>query len=111
MTAELVTLLGRDRHPIATAKVSEEDGHFIGDIDLTAMPAKLRQQFEEYEEIVQKQMFSFLDDVEEQIQMLRLKVVFANGGEADLADLQIYPTTQRVSFSVAQVTVPRPSPW
>jgi hypothetical protein len=60
----------------------------------------LRRLFEEYEEIVDACTFSLLDEIEEKIEDLHLKVVFEDGSEAALADVQIYPTTDKVSFRV-----------
>jgi hypothetical protein len=36
-----------------------------------------------------------------------LKVVFEDGHEADLADVQIYPSTKKVSFKVVKEVVHR----
>ena len=48
-----------------------------------------------YEEIVHNQMLSLLDDIEEKIGTILLKAVFDDGHEADLVDLQIYPSTEK----------------
>ncbi len=47
-------------------------------------------------------MFSLLDDIEEQISALPLKVVFGEGREACVEDLQIYPSARRVSFRLVR---------
>ena len=52
---------------IATAQVVKKDERFTGLVDLRAMPVYLRQLFDEYEETVNGQLFSFLDEIEEQI--------------------------------------------
>lgn len=103
MISQRVTIIDHGRHMVATAWVSEQEGHFTGLIDLSPMPATLRRRFEEYEEIVNDQMFSLLDEIEEKISTLLLKVVFNDGCEADLADVQVYPSTKKVSFKVAKV--------
>jgi hypothetical protein len=51
-------------------------------------------------------MFSLLDTVEEQIATLHLTGIFADGHEAVLTDVQIYPSTKKVSFQTVQGTVP-----
>jgi hypothetical protein len=73
------------------------------------MPVPLRRLFEEYEEIVNSQTFSLLDEVEEKIENLHLKVAFEDGYEAALADVQIYPSTNKVSFQVIKGGISRPS--
>jgi glutathionyl-hydroquinone reductase len=94
----MVQLLDPSRTVVATAQVIEQDRKYSGRIDLSLMPVVLQQKFREYEEIVNEQMFSLLDEIEEQISALRLKIRFATGYEVAIEDLQIYPTTKRISF-------------
>ena len=101
MTMQLVTILDSAGRVVAHAEVSEGAGLFTGQVDLRAMPAALRQTFAEYEAIVNGQMFSLLDAIEGQVASLRPRVVFAGGQESTIEDLQIYPTTRRLSFRVA----------
>jgi hypothetical protein len=105
MSSQCVTVIDQGRQVVATAQVVEQDGQFIGRIELSAMPGPLQRLFAEYEEIVSTQMFSLLDAVEEQIATLHLTGVFEDGHEAVLADVQIYPSTKKVSFQVVQGTV------
>lgn len=105
MILQHVTIIDEERHVVATAQVAEQDGTFTGRIDLSLMSAPLQQQFEGYEEIVNNQMFSLLDEIEEKIGNILLKVVFADGDEANLADVQIYPSTKKVSFKAVRETV------
>ena len=100
MISQSVTLIGQDRQVVATAQVGEQDGIFIGRIDLSPTPVTLRRLLEEYEEIVTTQTFSLLDEIEEKIEALHLKVVFEDGSEAALADVQIYPSVNKMSFHV-----------
>ena len=107
MSSQHVTIINQSRQTVATAEVSEHGGYFAGRVDLSLMPAALQHQFEEYEEVVNQQMFSFLDELERKIEGLLLKVVFANGDVAQLADVQIYPSTKSVSFKVVKEAVRR----
>jgi hypothetical protein len=100
MILQRVTLIDQGRQVIATAQVAEQDGAFVGRVDLSVMPVSLRRLFEEYEEIVNSQTFSLLDEAEEKIKNLHLKVVFEGGYEMALADVQIYPSANKVSFQV-----------
>jgi len=47
-------------------------------------------------------MFSLLDDIEDKIGTFPLRVRFDDGGEADVADLQVFPITSAVSFKIRQ---------
>jgi hypothetical protein len=105
MISQRVTLIDQGRQVVATAQVAEQDGTFIGRINLSSMPAEFRRLFEEYEAIVNTQTFSLLDEIEEQIETFHLKVVFEDGHEAALADVQIYPSTNKVSFQVLKRVV------
>jgi hypothetical protein len=109
MISQRVTLIDQGWQVVATAQVAEQDGTFTGRINLSPMPVQLRRLFEEYEEIVNTQTFSLLDEIEEKIEMLHLKAVFEDGHEAALADVQIYPGTNKVSFQVLKREVL--SPW
>lgn len=102
MISQHVRLIDERRQVVATAQVVEQDGTFAGAIDLSPMPALLQQLFEEYEEIVHTHMFSLLDEIEEKIEALHLKVVFEDAHEAALIDVQIYPSTKKVSFQVVK---------
>ncbi len=62
--------------------------------------------FDEFEEIVNGQMFSFLDEIEGKIAVLSLKAAFdSNGSEVSVEELQVYPSTGDVSFKLAVVAV------
>ena len=93
-----VKLIDHDQNVIATARVTREGNLFGGQIDLSVMPTPLLRTFEEYEEIVNGQMFSLLDEIEAKIDALALAVVFEDGQRASVADVQIYPGEKRVSF-------------
>ena len=105
MSSQRVTIIDQSRQVVATAKVSEQDGCFAGRIDLSPMPATLQHQFQEYEEMVNQQMFSFLDDLEAKIERLFLKAVFADGSVVQLTDVQIYPSTKSLSFKVVAARI------
>jgi hypothetical protein len=91
---------------VATAQVVKQGEGFTGWIDLSPMPTSLQQKFLEYEEIVNGQMFSLLDEIEEQIRALLLKIRFDTGHEAVIEDLQIYPSTNRISFKFVKEPAP-----
>ena len=111
MISQRVTFIDQGRQVVATAQVTQQDGSFTGRINLSPMPVPLQRLFEEYEEIVNTHMFSLLDEIEEKVEALHLKVVFEDGYEAALTDVQIYPSTHKVSFQALKGVVSRPPKW
>jgi hypothetical protein len=105
MTAKAAQLIDQSRTVLATAHVMDEGTHFRGTIDLAKMPESLRMLFVELEEIVNGQEFNFLDEIQDKIAATSLKVVFGDGTEALVKDLQIYPTTGEVSFKLAKESI------
>jgi hypothetical protein len=104
MSTSGVRFIGQSNHVVATAQVADNSGRFAGPIDLGLMPTDLLHQFEAYEEVVNGQMFSLLDEIEERINASQLKVAFEEGLETPVEDLQIYPRTGRVSFRLTAKT-------
>ena len=100
MKSRTIQLLGSSRNVLATGQVVWEDDRYTGQLDLRSMPLPLRRNFEEFEELVNGQIFSLLDDIEQRIDDLAIKVVFDDGREALVEDLQIYPSTGLASFKV-----------
>lgn len=102
MRTQVIKLIDSTCTVIATAQIIAFGEGYRGKVDLTLMPARLQQPFAEYEEIVNGQMFSLLDEAEEQISALRLKIRFDNGDEVETKELQIYPSTNRISFKLVE---------
>lgn len=92
---------------VATLDVRFQDGQFEGTISLDTTPPHLRKLFEQFEEIVEGQMFSLLDDIEEKIGTIPLRAVFDDGTEQYVADLQVFPSTRAVSFTMRQLAAAR----
>jgi hypothetical protein len=106
MRTKTVKIIDQCREVVATAQVSQRGERFAGLIDLGPMPAPLREKFEAYEEIINGQMFSLLDEIEEQIGTALLRAVFEEGCESVLEELQIYPSTRRVTFKITRADTP-----
>ena len=85
---------------VALLDVKWQGEHFEGTISLETTPLPLVKLFARFEEIVEGQMFSLLGDVEEKIAELGLIVVFEDRSETEVTDLQVFPSTNAVSFSV-----------
>ncbi len=98
MTPLHVLLVDRSSARIAELDVTEVGDSYRGLIDLDSTPPLIRQLFERFEELVESQVFNVADEVEDKIAELALKAVFPNGKEAFVDDLQVYPSTRRVSF-------------
>ena len=107
MTHRPIYLIDQHSARVAALDVEFRDDHFEGMISLDATPPHLRQLFEQFEEVVEGQMFSLLDDIEEKIETTRLRVIFENGAEAGVTDLQVFPSTNAVSFKIRQPTTVR----
>ena len=92
------------------AQVADEGGYFGGTTDLRSTPAHLRALFEEFEEIVNGQMFVFMDEIQEKIGSLPIIVVFEDGFEANVKDMQVFPSESNVSFRLAGAPSPTARP-
>ena len=104
MTTQPVYLVDQSSTKVAVLNVEPSGDRYRGTICLDGTPPELKHLFEEFEENVEGQMFTLADEVEEKIAPLSLKVIFSNGMEAFVDDLQVYPSTKRVSFKVRQAS-------
>jgi hypothetical protein len=98
MADQVVTIIDRSRTPVAVAQVTHRDELFRGMIDLDQTPMGLLKLFEDYENIVQSQMFTLVDEMDGQIDSLGLHVITETGEELEIEDLQVFPTSRRFSF-------------
>jgi hypothetical protein len=105
MNPQTVQLIDPKRNVVATANVAEKEALFAGHVDLASMPARLLRLFEEFEQIVNEQVLSLLDKIEDKISSAGLQAVFPGGQEVSIRDLQIYPSTSRISFRQAGSSV------
>jgi len=103
MNSRIVKLIDSFQRTFATAHIVDTGDHYEGTIDLEAAPPEVRALFAEFEEIVNGQMFSFLDEIQARIDALHVKAVFADGSEADVKDLQVFPATGDMSFKLAEL--------
>jgi hypothetical protein len=102
MARQSVTIVDRGRDVVATADVEFLKDHYSGQVNIDRMSPPLRLLFEEYEEIVNDQVFSLLDQIEGQISAIPFVAVFDDGCEASVKDLQIFPRGGSVAFRVAE---------
>src|SRR5437763_12674958 len=104
MTTQPMYLVDQSSTRVAVLNVEPSGDRYHGTICLDATPPELRHLFEEFEENVEGQMFTLADEIEDKIGVIPLKVVFPDGTEAFVEDLQVYPSTKRVSFKVRQAS-------
>jgi hypothetical protein len=98
MATQPAFLTDQSRLRLAALDISLADGRYEGQFRFDAAPDLVKALFAEYEEIVEGQMFSLLDDVERRVADLCLKVLLEDGSELRVEDLQVYPTTGAISF-------------
>lgn len=101
MPDEVVTIFDSSKNIVASGVVVLQGDSYSGSIRVDQMPESVRQLFEEYEEIVNGQMFSLLDRIEDQINAMRFAVVFEGGRELLVEDIQIFPKAGTLSFKNA----------
>ena len=87
----------------ADGRATDEGGHIGGTADWSAAPAPVLAVFADFEEIVNGQMFAFLDEVLEQIRALGIRAAFGDGTVLDISDLQVFPSTGDFSFRPAVI--------
>jgi len=103
-----VTFVDSGGRIIATAVVDSRKKRYSGAIDLQCTPASFRRLFEEYEAIVNDQVFSLLDQMEDRINSEAIYACFANGPE-QIKELQISPRAGTVSFELVHSPAPQAS--
>jgi hypothetical protein len=92
---------------VAEARVERNADGYSGSVDLGRMPAAMRRTFEDYESLVNGQVFSRLDEVEGLIATLALSAILDDGLTFPVTELQIYPEGRAISFEVARVAAAR----
>ena len=107
MSSHNVRLIDRRGQVVATAQVSNENGTFLGKINRDSMSIPILELFEEYEDVVNARMFSLLDEIEEKIEALGLTAVFDDSSQSAIADLQIFPKANNVSFRKRNTEIPQ----
>jgi len=83
---------------VASLTVAPVGDRYEGTVVLGGTPPDLRRLFEEYEQGVEGQVFSRLEELEGRIAARRLRALFDDGTEVAVEDLQVYPSTGAVSF-------------
>jgi len=101
MKTETVRLIDATGRLVAVARVAATGGRYEGDVDLSGAAPEVQELFQEFEEVVNDQIFSFLDDVQSRIADLGVVAVFDDQSRTPVKDLQIYPASAGISFESA----------
>ena len=83
---------------IGVVRVSAEGGLWSGEIDLSGSAPSIVSLFTRFEDLVNGQMLSLVDDLETEICQLGAQFLVADGKALPVGDLQIYPAQREVSF-------------
>ncbi len=98
MNSHHIQLVDESQTVLAEAQIVDEGDYFGGTVDLEKTPAPVRLLFEEFEEVVNGQMFAFLDNIQEKIDAIPIKAIFDDGLAISIRDLQVFPSTGDLSF-------------
>jgi hypothetical protein len=98
MTQRPLYLIDPSSARLASLDVSTVGDHFEGTLDLNQLPDDLRLLFTEFEEVVEGQMFSLLDRLDERIRAAQLRLDWGGGTSTSVEDLQVFPSTGAISF-------------
>jgi hypothetical protein len=78
-------------------------GALVADFDVLEMPERAHELFQRYEEIVSKQEFSFLADIEKAIEAFGLYVIWSEDDQpVNVCDVQV--AGGKVSFRILEAT-------
>ena len=100
MSDRPIQLVDLSDNKVADLDVRLVDGTYRGTINLDATPAEMKALFQEYEELVESQIFNLADKVEQKIAMTDLCSISASGLIQLVTELRVYPSTGRVSFKI-----------
>ncbi|OJT25778.1 hypothetical protein BO221_07960 [Archangium sp. Cb G35] len=81
-----------------TVEVSEHSGLYSGSIDLSRTPSRILELFRDYEELVNGQVLSLLDDADARLNALGISFHTDDQEPLRIHDLQVYPSDGAVSF-------------
>lgn len=90
-------IIDRAGRMVAQVNVDLKDGRFEGWVETLTSEKDIRELFQTYEDVVDGQVLSLLDAIEQRIDAL--DAVFATSSETTpISDVQIFPRDMVVSF-------------
>jgi hypothetical protein len=100
MLVKLVKNVGLIQNIVAIAEVQNRGNYYSGSVNIDQMPQPLLSLFEEYEYLVNNQVLSLLDRIEDEIDINSFVVIFDEDIKFYIDDLQILPSSRMISFKL-----------
>ena len=101
-----VDLIGPDDSTLAELLIAdEEEGWFTGRIVRQSFPPEVEKALAWYDEVMQDQMLSYLDEAVAAVQRLELRARFPDGSMQKTYSLHVSPSDE-VSFRIQPVLPP-----
>ncbi len=99
-------LIGPDGSTLAEVRIDdEEEGWFTGRVVCQNFPLEVKKALAWYDEVMQDQMLSYLDEAVAAIQRFELQARFPNGSTHKTYSLHVSPSSE-VSFRISPVLPP-----
>lgn len=95
-----VKLIDATGRIVATAHVQDKGAYFGGTVDVSQTPNALLDLFREFEEIVNGQVLSLVDEMQDKFEAYGIRALFPDNVEVCITDLQVYPAGGTMSFIV-----------
>jgi hypothetical protein len=104
--SQKVSLIGPNGVALAECLIDdEEEGWFTGKVVRRSFPADIEKALAWYDEVVQDQMISYLDDAVAAVQRFELQAKFSDGSTHRTYSLHVSPSNE-VSFRISPVLPP-----
>jgi hypothetical protein len=104
--ATTVYFIAPDGDTLAELSIKdEEEGWFTGKVVWQSFPPKVQSALAWYDEVVQDQMLSYLDEAVAAVQRLKLRAIFPDGSMHKAYSLHISPADE-VAFRISPVLPP-----
>ena len=101
-----VFLIGPDGNTLAELLIAdEEEGWFTGRVVWQSFPVEVKKALAWYDEVVQDQMLSYLDEATAAVQKFELQAKFPDGSTHKTYSLHVSPSNE-VSFRTSPVLPP-----
>ena len=96
-----ITLYDRDHNILGIATVQDRGDFYAGYVDTSKMPAAARWTFERYEKLLNDEVLSMLDVIEQEIANMGIVSVDDDAVITTLQDVKLLPKAGTVSFREA----------
>jgi hypothetical protein len=104
--SQKVSLVGPDGVTLAEFLITDaEEGWFTGRVVRQTFPSEVEKALAWYDEVVQDQMLSYLDDAVAAVQRFELQARFPDGSSHKTYSLHVSPSNE-VSFRISPVLPP-----